>query len=190
VTSLRLLGIALLAGLLAWSGWEARWQPQPEPAPAKTALQPAAGALAPPEFAPLGDFTVTLQRPLFYEDRRLPSAAQAAPEDQAELPTQPTGVSRLLAVTAIIVEDGQRSALLSVPGETGSIRLREGESAGGWRLVEIGEDQVTVEANGRLEQIPLRDYGAAPVPAPQAQQRPLPRRPPRRLPPNPTTTPE
>lgn len=189
MTSLRLLGIATLAGLLVWTGWEARWQPQPEPAPDETALQPAAGALAPLEFAPLSDFAVTLQRPLFYEDRRLPSAAEAAPEDNAELPSQPTGIARLLAVTAIIVEDGQRSALLSVPGESGSIRLREGESAGGWRLVEIGEDQVTIEANGRREQVPLRDYGAAPVPPPPAQ-RPLPRRPPRRLPPNPTTTPE
>jgi hypothetical protein len=173
--------LASLILLLAWAGWEARWQPQPEPPPPDLAEQDTPASLAPLTFPAVSDFQATLEQPLFYEDRRLPEAVE--PEGSSE-PAAEAGSARAarLALTAIIIEDGERSALVSVPGEAASLRLRVGDTAGGWRLIAIGESEITVEADGRQQQIALRDFGAAPMPVPE--RRAAPRRAPRQVPPD------
>jgi general secretion pathway protein N len=178
-----MIGSATLLGLLGWAAWEASWEPHPEPPPQAEIATAEASSLEPLAFAPLSDYGLTLERPVFYEDRRLPETTEAEPADNVEPTAQLTSSGRL-RLSAIIVENGQPSALLSIPGEPRSLRLREGESAGGWRLIEIHEDRVTVESNGRTEDIELHDFAVAPAPAPP------PRRPPRRPPGVPTATPD
>lgn len=185
----RLIGLSTLTALLAWAAWEARWQPAPEPPPPPAGEHATTAPLEPLQFAPLSDYPVTLERPLFYADRHLPNAATPADEDEPAAAMLDTAAATpRLALSAIIVEDGLRSALLAMPGQPTSTRVREGESLGGWRLVEIGDDAVTVEADGRREQIPLHDYGTAP-PLPPRRAAP-PRRPPRSSGVDPSTPPE
>lgn len=168
----RLSGLALLAALLAWAVWEARWTPGLPPPPEPVAGQDIAPAPPAPPAQPLADYPVTLARPLFYPGRHLPDAApeQLAGGDRpgpvvARQATRPT-------LTAVIEEHGERSALLIVPGQVTSTRLRPGESLGEWRLVSIDEESVTVEHDGRREEIPLRRFDAAPPPPRQTTPQP------------------
>ena len=164
----RLAGMASLVALLGWAAWESRWQPQPEPAPAVSDATVAATPATPLRFAPLSDYPVTLERPLFFPGRVLPTgtAAVTAADDEDAPPPVIGGAARP-SLKAVIIDKGQRSALLQLPGQPDSVRLRAGESAGGWRLVAIGDDEVTIESGGKREQLPLRDFSHAPAPRPQ-----------------------
>lgn len=173
----RLTGFLLLAALLGWALWEARWTPA-LPAPPDSVAQPDATPLAAPlAFAPLSDYPATLSRPLFFAGRRAPGQATGDTPDatgDGTAPT-PTGGTSRLSLSAVIEEGDQRSALLSVPGQGPATRVRVGEQIGGWRLVGIADDGVTVEADGRREQIPLRHFGAGTVrvtPTPSAPPQP------------------
>lgn len=165
VSPARIVGLTLLIGLLGWAIWETLWTPQPVP-PLDAATESAPPPITPPQqFAPLSDYHVTLERPLFSSDRRPPGEAMADADATADgaQPVIPGNTSRL-SLSAIIEEHGKRSALLTVPGQAVSTRVQEGESIGGWRLVKIAEDGVTVEANGKREELPLRSFGAATPP--------------------------
>ena len=159
----RIVGLALLLALLGWAVWETKWTPQPAALPDAAAEATPLPATPPQQFAPLSDYRITLERPLFFPGRRLPGETAAATEAMpgAGRPVTPGSAPRL-TLSAVIEENGKRSALLTVPGQAASTRVQEGESIGGWRLVSIADDSVTVEANGKSEQLPLRDYGAAP----------------------------
>lgn len=179
----RLAGIATLTLLLGWALWESRWQPQLPAAPAAGDLPAAPEALPAPTFAPLGDYPVTLTRPLFFPGRRPPGSTEpgsTAGTAGATTATGSTAPASRLKLTAVIEEDGQFSALLQAPGEQVSQRLTVGQSLAGWRLVAIDANQVTVASGDRREQIPLRNFGnnntaTTPAPAPAGS---TPRRPP------------
>jgi hypothetical protein len=161
---MRIAGLTLLIALLGWATWEAQWTPRPA-APPDTAAEAAAEQITPAQqFAPLSDYRATLERPLFYPGRQLPNEAAVSAEDPADneaLPLPPSSGSRL-TLSAVIEENGKRSALLTAPGQATGTRLQEGERIGDWRLMSITEDSVILEANGRREQLPLRSYGAPP----------------------------
>lgn len=162
----RLIGLVSLTALLAWALWEASWQPQLPTAPGPVSAADAVAGAPTAPVTPLGDYAVTLQRPLFYPGRRVPSDSSAdAPSAAA---TTPVGRASnpLPSLSAVIEEGERRSALLTLPGQATSTRLSPGEELGGWRLVRIEDDSVTVESNGRREQIPLRRYGSAAGPTP------------------------
>lgn len=163
----RLLGLLSLATLLGWAIWEARLTPQPlsaiataTPDETPTPQTPAAHA------TPIGDYTATLMRPLFYPGRITPTAETVAAPTPGVAPSSPGQSAARLTLSAIIEEDGRRSALLIAPGQTTSTRLQEGESIGGWQLDKIGDDTVSVTSNGRQETLPLRHFDAAPPPRP------------------------
>lgn len=168
----RLIGLVSLIALLAWTVREASWSPQPLPTP--TAPDTPAAVTMPNEAgfaAPLSDYGTTLSRPLFYANRQPPVADGATEETPGTPAGHTAGQAPRLSLSAVIVEDGQRSALLSAPGQATSTRLREGDSLAGWRLVTIAEDRVTVESDGRQEELLLRRFDSAPPPPPpQANQ--------------------
>lgn len=162
----QVIGAVSLAALLGWALWEAAWKPALPPAPEPVSGSDAVTVAPTPPVTPLGDYLITLQRPLFFPGRRAPGEE---PGDSPTATAGPAAISRggsaLPSLSAVIEEGGQRSALLTAPGQAVGTRLRPGEELGGWRLVSIADDSVTVESNGRREQIPLRRYGNAPPPA-------------------------
>ena len=176
VSPVRIAGLILLIALLGWAVWEVQWTPQPVPLPDTTTDAAPASPAPPREFAPISDYRITLERPLFYPGRQSPNGAVASATDESDdaPPLTPTGGPRL-TLSAVIEENGKRSALLAAPGQATSTRVQEGERIGDWRLVSIAEDSVTLESNGRREQLPLRNFGAAPFPP--ASSIPPPRRP-------------
>lgn len=162
----RIALISLLA-LLGWAAWESRWTPSPRTlaaAPAQAAPPAPPPAPAPPP--PLGDYHATLERPLFFADRRLPADGGTV-TDASPTVTAATGNASRLTLTAIVEEDGEHTALLGAPGLATSVRAREGDTVAGWRLDEITDDSVTVSADGRQETLPLRHFDKVTAPPPR-----------------------
>ncbi len=164
---LHAIGLGLLLLTLGWAGWELAWSPAPLPAPEVDTLPDVGPAPDTSRLTrPLSDYGTTLARPLFYAGRTTPSqATESAPgtPQTTSAPTPANNVPRL-SLSAVIVEQGERSALLVAPGQATSTRLKVGDELAGWRLIRVDDDSVTISANGREQVLPLRDFGAAPPP--------------------------
>jgi hypothetical protein len=185
-----LAGSLSLMVLLAWAAWESRWQPQPEPAPPMTDKPAEAAPITTLAFPPLSDYRITLERPLFYPGRIMPSAPDTISDTDEDTPQTPLGGMARPSLKAVIIEHGERSALLQLPGQPDNVRLRTGESSAGWQVVAIDKDQVTVESGGRREQLPLRDFTNMPPPGPRLPRQRTPVRRPRPSGIEPKTAPE
>lgn len=120
---------------------------------------------------PLSALTATQERPIFSASRRPPPRAvaaspvaevQAPPPKQVEAPPPP-----LLLVGAVIGE-GDAIAILVNRFDQKVVRLRQGESLGGWSLTEVQPREVTFKLGDRSEVLALQrptDPVAAPVDA-------------------------
>lgn len=161
VKTTTLAGLLSLTALTAWATWEAQWQPVPARPITPGRTPPSSLQMPPSPVTPLSDYHATLQRPLFFADRSLPSPEADTHAETGHEHAPATGATARLSLKAVIIEGDQRSALLLQPGKTGSTQVREGEHIAGWRLVSIEEGVVTLESNGTREQLPLRHYGAA-----------------------------
>ncbi|MBR1174261.1 hypothetical protein JQ617_09870 [Bradyrhizobium sp. KB893862 SZCCT0404] len=121
---------------------------------------------------PLSALTATQERPIFSASRRPPPRAvaaspveevQAPPPKQVEAPPPP-----LLLVGAVIGE-GDAIAILVDRFDQKVVRLRQGESLGGWSLTEVQPREVTFKQGDRSEVLALQrpaDPVAAPAAAP------------------------
>lgn len=103
----------------------------------------------------------TVERPLFMANRRPAEAsAQAAPQPTRQS-HQPKATRYLLS--AIVIVDQERVALLTDTA-TGSLsRVKEGERVPGWQIEEIGEDMVVLVNGGARERLPLRTFAEPPA---------------------------
>jgi len=119
---------------------------------------------------PLSALTATQERPIFSATRRPPPRAvaaspveevQAPPPKQVEAPPPP-----LLLVGAVIGE-GDAIAILVNRFDQKIVRLRQGESLGGWSLTEVQPREVTFKQGDRSEVLALQ-RPADPVAAPPA----------------------
>ena len=122
-------------------------------------------ASAPVEAAPvplfaLADrerFSQTLTRPLFMPNRQPPLSEAAAPV-QAPRATAPPSANPY-ALTAIIIVDDERLALLTDTATGGVTRVREGESIAGWQVEKIHEDRAVISNGDTREELSLRTFG-------------------------------
>ncbi len=114
-------------------------------------------------------FSETLARPLFMPNREPPGTESASP-----LPAPPTAKANAnrYALSAIIIVDNERIALL-MDTATGSLsRVREGESLAGWRVEEIRADGAVLNNGDIREELVLRTFAVpAPTPAPRPSKR-------------------
>ena len=87
-------------------------------------------------------YSETLARPLFMPDRRV-SEAESIASSQADGQTVGAKPNRF-ALSAVIIVDKQRTALLmdTVTGDVS--RVKEGESVAGWRIEEIHESSAVL----------------------------------------------
>jgi general secretion pathway protein N len=136
----------------------------------RTGSAPAAASPAPLfTLADRVSFSETLTRPLFSPNREPPGteSASALPAPQAPRPS-----ANRYALSAIIIVDNERIALL-MDTATGSLsRVREGDSLAGWRVEEIRADGAVLHNGDVREELSLRTFGApAPVPVPRPPKR-------------------
>jgi len=113
---------------------------------------------------PLSALTVTQERPIFSASRRPPPRAVAAsPVDEAPAPPPPKPVDApppLLLVGAVVGE-GDAIAILVNRADQKVVRLRQGESLGGWSLTAVQPREVTLKQGDRSEVLALQRPDAA-----------------------------
>jgi hypothetical protein len=153
----RHLGALTAAGLAAWLAYELSWTPSLPPAPAPAADAALAELPRLEVDAPaLSSLRATLERPLFDDDRRpnAPDAVAASgPESAAAGKLPPV---RLSAV--IVAADGSRTALMQPDGQEQPQRVRKGDQVAGWRIDEISDEGVVLNAGAERLVVPLRVF--------------------------------
>ena len=128
-------------------------------------------------FAPPAPYEEIAERPLFYKDRRPPPPP---PADDQPVKKEPAGSSRVprIKLHAIVGEGKRLEALVTLPGERTTSRLKKGDKVDGWRVKAVEPDRLVLSSRGHKEEIELRKY--RPVPP---QRIPPKRQTPRRMPP-------
>jgi len=103
-------------------------------------------------------FSQTLTRPLFMPNRQplLPEAA-GGPVEAPRAPAQAS--ANPYALSAIIIVDDERIALLTDTATGGMNRVREGESIAGWQVEKIHEDRAVISNGDTREELSLRTFG-------------------------------
>lgn len=130
-----------------------------------TADAAGARAVAPP--APLfaladrETFSETTARPLFMPNRQPGGAAEAPAQAPAARAARPN--ANRYALSAIIIVDDERIALVTDTATGGSSRVREGETLAGWQVEAIHDDGAVLSNGDTREELPLRTF-AAPAP--------------------------
>lgn len=178
------LGWVTAAGFAAWLLYELTWTPE-IPAPPAPVAAADPGAPPAPEVQPrdLATLRTTLERPLFDDDRR-----PNAPDATATAGPEPTASGKLASMrlsAVIVAADGSRTALMQPDGQEQPQRVRKGDQVAGWRIDEISDEGVILNAGAERLVVPLRIFepqapkGAtrAPArrPASDAARRPPPR---------------
>ncbi|MBR0709317.1 hypothetical protein [Bradyrhizobium liaoningense] len=128
---------------------------------------------------PLSALTATEERPIFSASRRPPPRAVAgAPVEEVQAAPPPKAVEApppLLLVGAVVGE-GDAIAILVNRLDQKVVRLRQGESLGGWSLTEVQPREVTFKQGDRSEvlalQRPADPAGAPAAPPADAGGRP------------------
>ncbi len=139
--------VALLIALWAGLGRGVRW----DDAAAPPRLPPERAATPPPSVAPLQDYAVVWEKPLFSPDRK--PIAVAASNGNAN--------SGDLELTGVILLPDLHMALLREKNSGQTLRVREGGSADGVAVVEVKPRSAVVDANGTRSELELK-VGPAP----------------------------
>jgi general secretion pathway protein N len=127
---------------------------RPKPAPAK--LLPSGNPLW---SVPLSALTVTQARPIFSASRRPPQPAVVAPAaEPAVAPPPPSAEAEHppLALIGAVVGAGEAIAVFLDRASQKIVRLRPGESHGGWKLSGVESREVTFNKDNRSETLVLR----------------------------------
>jgi general secretion pathway protein N len=144
---LAVLLVALLIALWAGVGRGAHWNDNASPPP----LPAVRAATPPPSVPPLENFAVVWERPLFSPDRKpIPAPAGNTNANTGDL-----------QLTGVIMLPGLHIALLRDKNTGHTLRVREGQSANGAKVVEVKPRSAVVDINGSRTELPLK-VGPAP----------------------------
>lgn len=151
------LGTFAAAGLAAWLTYEHTRSPTVPAAPPPT---PEVAAAELPrletETPALASLRTTLERPLFDDDRRPDPPADTNGTKPEQVEAAKVLPARLTAV--VVSGDGQRSVLVEVTGQDQPQLVRKGDLVGGWRVEEIEDEAVVLNAGGQRTVVPLRVF--------------------------------
>jgi len=153
-----LLALALLLGVcVVLAGYLLDRRPPALPPIGEAASPPGPSAkfvLPEVRIASIDELSDALERPLFSRTRTAPANAPA--------PTviEPSKLSATLA--GVLTTGDEKVALVFPPGSTRAERLREGDVFQGWEVVEIADDSVVFERDGKTERLILNFTGATP----------------------------
>ena len=120
---------------------------------------------------PLSALTATQERPIFSAMRRPPSRAVAASpvEESPAPPPKPVEAPPPLLLVGAVVGEGDAIAILVNRIDQKVVRLRQGESLGGWSLTSVQPREVTFKQGERSEVLALQRPDAAPPASPPAE---------------------
>lgn len=106
---------------------------------------------------PLSALTVTQERPIFSASRRPPPRAVAASPEEVAVPPppKPAEAPPLLLVGAVVGE-GDAIAILVNRTDQSVVRLRQGDTLGGWSLTSVQPREVTFKQGERSEMFSLQ----------------------------------
>ncbi|MBR1088697.1 hypothetical protein JQ621_14605 [Bradyrhizobium manausense] len=137
----------------------------PTARPAPTASRPASRG-NPLWSVPLAALTATQERPIFSATRRPPPrAVAAAPVVEVRAPPpKPVEPPPLILVGAVVGE-GDAIAILVSRSDQKVLRMRPGETLGGWSLSSVQPREVTFKRGDRSEVLALQRPGATSAPA-------------------------
>lgn len=137
--------------------------------PAPVAARPVARG-NPLWAVPFSALTVTQERPIFSATRRPPPrAVAAAPAEEVSAPPPPKPVEAPppLQLVGAVLGEGDAIAIFVSRIDQKIVRLRQGESLGGWSLTEVQAREVKLKQGDRSEVLALqRPDGAAAAPPP------------------------
>lgn len=171
MTAILLGAVLLLLGVVTAEvslGTVSKRDPQSQELPPRD-LGPALQSVA-VEIAALESLTDTIERPLFLQSRR-PPAPEAAPTVEEPVREKPVASLPRFVVSAIVIADGERTALLRNPSDGRMLRVVEGDDVQGWTLEEVQSDRVVLATGGRRQELPLRMFLAPPATPRQAVRR-------------------
>lgn len=155
----------LLAVLVATTALELRHGVGDEPraGAAAPAGSPPAPVTAPTFTLPgIERLAETTARPLFIPGRRMPEESDE-PAAEMTAPLRAPEI-RSLALSAIVIVEDRRVALLNDVATGDLSRAREGDSVSGWRVLEIRDDSVVIENDSSRQELPLRTFAPPPLP--------------------------
>jgi hypothetical protein len=113
-------------------------------------------------------FSETLTRPLFMPNRK----PLAAVVEESPVPVAPAARANAnrYALSAIIIFDDERIALLTDTATGDLHRVREGERIAGWQVEKIHKDGAVLSNGDTREELALRSFGP-PAPRPVSPSR-------------------
>lgn len=116
---------------------------------------------------PLSALTGTQERPIFSATRRPPPrAVAAAPIEEAHAPPpKPVDAPPPLMLVGAVVGEGDAIAILVNRTDQKVVRLRQGESLGGWSLISVQPREVTFKQGDRSEVLALQRPDGTSAPA-------------------------
>lgn len=119
---------------------------------------------------PLSALNATQERPIFSAMRRPPPRAVAASpvEESPAPPPSPVEAPPPLLLVGAVVGEGDAIAILINRNDQKVVRLRQGESLGGWSLTSVQPREVTFKQGERSEVLALRRPDAAASASPPA----------------------
>jgi hypothetical protein len=111
---------------------------------------------------PLNSLSATRERPLFSASRRPAAPPPAPPASIAKSPPPPEPERPPLTLQGTAIGKPRDIALVLDEATKGSVRLRVGEAAEGWRLRSVDRRTVTLEKDTRIVVLSLPPPAAAP----------------------------
>ena len=112
---------------------------------------------------PLPDSHEFTARPLFRQTRRAPLIApepEPVHEEYVEEEILEVALTPNYVLSAVIIAEGQRIAYLSEAEGMALIPVRQGESIGGWQLVEVNQDYAVLESDQNRVRLDLHPADA------------------------------
>jgi hypothetical protein len=124
---------------------------------------------------PLAAFSTTVERPLFSRNRRPPPPGEAAGAELA----QGTATEMPFLLSGVLIAGPRRVALLQTRASPKTLRVEEGETVEGWKVVTIRPQAVVVRSGSGQQELKLLDRIANPaaLQRPPSPGRPAARRP-------------
>ncbi len=116
--------------------------------------------------APLSVFSEIVERPLFRGDRR--PYVPAGPVDPGPRHASEPDISTQISLSGVLINEGERVALIEHRQNKKLQQLRQGDSVNGWTLGNIQAGSILVDKQGRTSRITLVISPSQPAPkAPQ-----------------------
>lgn len=144
-------------GYATWSAanLEVDRSPIRAPAPAQASVPPKPAGAGDAPLRTAEDFPQTVQRPLFFSDRRLPEKPKPKPKPVVAEVKEPVANLEPLVLVGIKRQGDMRQILVRTASELAGTWVSVGEQFRGWQLRDVQTDNAILEGRGRVIEVRL-----------------------------------